>query len=86
MEKKQAWKSCKIDILTRQQRMGNVNKEADAQHQFNQDKLEEALIETNECKTLDNQGQKDQRLVPVLQVVKRGMFPLNYNWLDGSYA
>ena len=38
---------------------GNVNKEADAQHQFNQDKLEEALIEINEYKTLDNQGQKD---------------------------
>ena len=86
MEKKQAWKSCKIDILTRQYRMGNVNKEADAQHQFNQDKLEEALIETNECKTLENQGQKDQRLVPVLRVLKRGMFPLIYNLLDGSYA
>ena len=39
--------------------MGKVNKEADVQHQFNQDKLEEALIETNEYKTLDNQGQKD---------------------------
>ena len=35
---------------------------------------------------IDDQGQKDQRLVPVLQVVKRGMFPLNYNLLDGSYA
>ena len=35
---------------------------------------------------IDDQGQKDQRLVPVLQVMKRGMFPLNYNWLDGSYA